>query len=108
MQAMRLRKNISPLSTSEVRASALWEVRDIPGLMLRRMEYLAYSPAPKGWRVHVEYDPDRDENICPLAHRIARLLQGQEFRTRTELLNAVVASATYLESHPAQTWPVPF
>ena len=108
MEDLSLHKCMSPIKSSVLRTSALWEIRELPGMMLRRMDYPNYHPDMKGW--YVQYDPEHisGQDNHPLAYQAWRMLYANFFPTRKEALAAVRSACTYLENCPAEKQPLPF
>lgn len=99
---------MSPIRTSVLRTSALWEIRELPGVLLKRLDYPVYHPDMRGW--YVQYDPEHvsGKQAHPLAYRACRMLHANFFTTRKEALAAVRSACTYLENCPAENRPVHF
>ena len=107
MQRYRLRKYMSPLNSPHIRTSAIWEIQQMPGILLRRIDHLSHYVGLKGWHVQFE-GSEGGQDPHPEAYGIWRFLHGRSFRTRKEALEAVGSAQTYLQHCPPERKPAPF
>ena len=112
---MKLRKvHTAPSTTAPLYGpvSAVWEVKEIPGLWVRKLRWPHTSaPALNKWSVRSLEDNGEDyedTDTKDLGYRISCLLNGQEWTTRREALEAIQAARTFLLQGSCSSSPVPF
>ena len=113
---MKLRKvHTAPTTTAPLwgPVSAVWEVKEVPGLLVRKLRWplAGGSAALSQWSVRSLEDNGgdfEDTDTKDLGYQIGVVLQGQEWPTRKEALQAIQAARTFLEQGQPQGPPVPF